>query len=230
MKAALLVIDSFGIGALPDAGDYGDEGSNTALHICQNVPVVHLPNLTRLGLGNCSGILGNPLPGVPAQSAPLASCGVMREMSSGKDTTTGHWELAGIILDKPFHTFPAQAPSFPEEILGPFRQTFRLDVLGNKSASGVEIIGRLGEEHARTGHPIIYTSARFGFASWQPTRKSFHWRGFMRCAGSCGGCAIHCSSGGLSPGRLWVNREILNARSTARISVCPCPNRPFSIC
>ncbi len=159
MKAALLVIDSFGIGALPDAGDYGDEGSNTALHICQNVPVVHLPNLTRLGLGNCSGILGNPLPGVPAQSAPLASCGVMREMSSGKDTTTGHWELAGIILDKPFHTFPAQAPSFPEEILGPFRQTFRLDVLGNKSASGVEIIGRLGEEHARTGHPIIYTSA-----------------------------------------------------------------------
>jgi len=77
------------------------------LHICQNVPEVHLPNLTRLGLGNCSEILGNPLPGVPAQSAPLASYGVMREMSSGKDTTTGHWELAGIILDKPYHyNFP----------------------------------------------------------------------------------------------------------------------------
>ena len=159
MKAALLVIDSFGIGALPDAGLYGDEGSNTALHICQNIPHVRLPNLTRLGLGNCSEILGNPLPGIPSQASPLASYGVMNERSPGKDTTTGHWELAGIVLDQPFQTFPSNAPTFPEEILQPFRQAFRVGILGNESASGIDIIRRLGEEHLRSGDPIVYTSA-----------------------------------------------------------------------
>lgn len=155
----MIVIDSFGIGYLPDAEKYGDAGANTALHICQTVPDISLPNLQKLGLGNCSELLGNPLPGVPAQDKPLAHFGVMKERSPGKDTTTGHWELSGLVLDKPFHTFPPEHPSFPREILKPFCEKFGVDVLGNEAASGTEIIQRLGEEHMKTGNPIVYTSA-----------------------------------------------------------------------
>ncbi len=159
VKAVTIVIDSFGIGFLPDAVLYGDAGANTALHICEEVEDVRLSNLMRLGLGNCSELLGNSLPGIPGVECPLADFGVMKERSPGKDTTTGHWELAGVILDKPFPTYPASPPSFPDEIMVPFCWAIGSGILGNESASGTEIIERLGAEHMRTGKPIVYTSA-----------------------------------------------------------------------
>lgn len=159
MKAAIIVIDSFGIGSLPDACDYGDRGANTVLHVCENIEGIHLPNLTRCGLGNCSEILGNPLPGVPAVPRPLASYGVMAERSPGKDTTTGHWELAGIVMERPFPVFSPAAPSFPSEIIEPFCWAIGTSVLGNEAASGTEIIERFGEAHLESGQPIVYTSA-----------------------------------------------------------------------
>jgi phosphopentomutase len=158
MRAFLLVIDSFGIGALPDAADYGDQGSNTAVHIGQSVGSVRWPNLTRMGLGNASELLGNPLPGAGAQSSPLASYGVMREVSPGKDTTTGHWELAGFQLEKPFPVFPGDYPSFPQELLSRLTALSGYEFIGNKAASGTAIIEELGDEHLASGKPIAYTS------------------------------------------------------------------------
>ena len=159
MKALLIVIDSFGIGHLPDADQYGDVGANTALHVCEFVKKVELPNLQGMGLGNCSMLLGNPLPGLPASENPSAAFGVMRQRSPGKDTTTGHWELAGIVLPRPFRTFPGEAPSFPSAIIESFCREAGVEVLGNEAASGIEIIHRLGEEHVKSGDPIVYTSA-----------------------------------------------------------------------
>ena len=159
MRAFLLVIDSFGIGALPDAGQYGDSGSNTAVHISQVVAGgVHWPNLTRMGLGNAAALLGETLSGADVQGRPLASYGVMNEVSPGKDTTTGHWELAGFQLEKPFPVFPAAFPSFPLELLNRLTDVSGYEFLGNKAASGTEIIEELGEEHLATGKPIAYTS------------------------------------------------------------------------
>jgi phosphopentomutase len=158
MRAFLLVIDSFGIGALPDAADYGDTGSNTAVHIGQAVGGVKWPHLAVLGLGNAAGLLGERLPGADVQTAPKASFGVMREVSPGKDTTTGHWELAGFQLAKPFPVFPPAFPSFPQELLDRLTELSGLEFLGNKAASGTEIIDELGAEHLRTGKPIAYTS------------------------------------------------------------------------
>lgn len=158
-KATVIVIDSFGIGELPDAADFGDRGANTALHICEAVPGPKWPVLKRLGLGNCSMLLGNELPGCEAAEKPEASFGVMKEISPGKDTTTGHWELAGLQLEKSFTVFPGQFPSFPEKLVNDFlEQTGCKGILGNKAASGTEIISELGEEHLKTGFPIIYTS------------------------------------------------------------------------
>jgi len=159
MRSVILVIDSFGIGALPDAGQYGDEGSNTALHIAQALPGEKWTALGDLGLGNASELLGNPLPGCDARKNPLGCFGVMAGKSPGKDTTTGHWELAGLELPKAFHTFPPEYPSFPEEILGAFSKETGRGVLGNKAASGTAIIEELGEEHLKTGDLICYTSA-----------------------------------------------------------------------
>jgi len=158
MRAFLLVIDSFGIGALPDAADYGDEGSNTAVHIGRAVGGVKWPRLTRLGLGNASSLLGEDLPGAPVQPHPQASFGVMREVSPGKDTTTGHWELAGFQLARPFPVFPPSFPSFPPELLSRLTEVSGYEFLGNKAASGTEIIEELGVEHLKTGKPIAYTS------------------------------------------------------------------------
>lgn len=158
MRAFLLVIDSFGIGALPDAADYGDVGSNTAVHIGTAVGGVKWPNLTRLGLGNASVLLGQDLPGAPVQAAPLASYGVMREVSPGKDTTTGHWELAGFQLAQPFPVFPPTFPSFPPQLLSRLTEVSGYEFVGNKAASGTEIIEELGTEHLKTGKPIVYTS------------------------------------------------------------------------
>lgn len=158
-KATIIVIDSFGIGELPDAGDFGDKGSNTALHICETIKGPKWPVLKKLGLGNCSRLLGNDLPGCEAVEKPVASFGVMQEVSPGKDTTTGHWEIAGIQLEKAFPVFPSAYPSFPEKLVSDFiEQTGCKGVLGNKSASGTAIIDELGKEHLETGYPIIYTS------------------------------------------------------------------------
>ena len=158
-KATVIVIDSFGIGELPDAEQFGDKGSNTALHICESVEGPKWPYLQKLGLGNSSQLLGNILPGCEPIDNPIASFGVMKEVSPGKDTTTGHWELAGLQLEKSFTVFPGSFPSFPDKLVKDFiEQTGCKGVLGNKAASGTEIISELGEEHLKTGFPIIYTS------------------------------------------------------------------------
>ncbi|MDC7223208.1 MAG: phosphopentomutase [Spirochaetales bacterium] len=160
MTTVVLVIDSFGIGALPDADKYGDCGANTAGHICGTIHGEKWPFLRKMGLGNASELLGNPLEGVKRESEPLSWFGVMEEASPGKDTTTGHWEMAGIILDEPFEQFPQDYPSFPEDLVQAFiKETGCGGILGNKAASGTEIIKELGEEHLKTGYPICYTSA-----------------------------------------------------------------------
>ena len=150
-RAILLVMDGVGIGELPDAADYGDEGSNTLANMAKAVGGLNLPNLQRMGLGNIEQIEGVP----PAEN-PIACYGKMREVSAGKDTTTGHWEIAGVIREKPFPTYPN---GFPPEIIEAFEKAIGRKVLGNKPASGTAIIEELGEEHLRTGYPIVYTSA-----------------------------------------------------------------------
>ena len=159
MRAVILVIDSFGIGALPDAVTYGDEGANTALHIAEGYPGPKWEALGRLGLGNASELLGNPLPGCEASDVPESFYGVMAEKSPGKDTTTGHWELAGVELASPFHVFPPEAPSFPGELIRAFSGKTERKIIGNKAASGTAIIEELGEEQMKTGALICYTSA-----------------------------------------------------------------------
>ncbi len=159
MRIVLLVIDSFGIGALPDAREYGDSGANTALHICEAVGGGEWEHLRRLGLGNAAALLGSILPGVEAVDDPEADYGVLREASAGKDTTTGHWELAGIHLEEPFHLFSQEAPSFSAAMIKDFEEAFSCKTLGNEGASGTEIIARLGEAHLETSAPIVYTSA-----------------------------------------------------------------------
>src|SRR2546426_4937282 len=139
------------MGALPDAADYGDEGSNTLLHVAQAVGRLKLPNLERLGLGRLL-----EMPGVRALSDPQGARGRLAERSPGKDSTTGHWELAGVVLDRPFPTYPH---GFPREFLDRFSERVGRGWIGNEVASGTEIIQRLGEEHQRTGRFIVYTSA-----------------------------------------------------------------------
>ncbi|MCF7937206.1 MAG: phosphopentomutase [Spirochaetales bacterium] len=159
MRAVVMVIDSFGIGALPDAAQYGDEGANTARHICEQIPGQKWPNLKQLGLGNAAKLIGHELPGCEAVSEPSAWFGVMDMASPGKDTTSGHWEIAGIELDRPFETFPQGYPSFPEELVAEFTRRTGRKILGNRAASGTQIIQELGDEHVATGRPICYTSA-----------------------------------------------------------------------
>jgi phosphopentomutase len=144
-----VVLDSVGIGPLPDADEYGDLGRNTLGHIAQSRPL-RLPNLARLGLGNIA-----PLAHVPAAQNPLASFGKGATKSPGKDTTTGHWEMAGVWLDQ---AFPVYKHGFPPEIMDAFEAHIGRKTIGNKPASGTEIIQELGAEHVRTGRPIVYTS------------------------------------------------------------------------
>ncbi len=158
MRAVIIVIDSFGIGELPDAEMYGDAGSNTILHICETIEGDKWHFLKKLGLGNASLLLGNELPGCSAIQNPLASYGVLKEKSPGKDTTTGHWELAGLELSKPFTTFPLEYPSFPQKLLEDFTRETGKEIIGNKAASGTAIIEELGKEHMETGKLIVYTS------------------------------------------------------------------------
>jgi phosphopentomutase len=143
-------MDSVGIGELPDAPAYGDEGSDTLGNIARLVPL-QIPTLRRLGLGRVARI-GDP----PPPSSPAAAFGRMAEASAGKDSVTGHWEMMGIVLDRPFPVF---ATGFPAEIIGEFSRGTGRGVLGNKAASGTQIIDELGPEHMRTGSLIVYTSA-----------------------------------------------------------------------
>lgn len=145
-----IVLDSVGIGAMPDAAAFGDEGSDTLGNIAKRCKL-ELPNLCRLGLGNIK-----PLAGLPPFANPAGAYGKCRLASPGKDTTTGHWEMAGILLEKPLPVYPH---GFPAEIIEPFEQKIGRKILGNQAASGTEIIAELGQEHMRTGSPIVYTSA-----------------------------------------------------------------------
>ena len=150
-RVFLVVLDGVGIGALPDAALYGDEGSNTLGNLAAQVGGLQVPFLTTLGLGRIE-----PLQGVPAVVNPQGAYGKMAEASPGKDTITGHWELTGVVLDRPFPVYPK---GFPEEIITPFTEAIGRGVLGNKVASGTEIIEELGPAHLATGDPIVYTSA-----------------------------------------------------------------------
>ena len=151
-KVLLIVLDGVGIGAAPDAAAYGDAGSHTLGHIAEAVGALRLPQLASLGLGNIA-----PLAGLGPTARPRASFGKMAESSRGKDSTTGHWELAGLITDKEFPTYPS---GFPPDLVERFiTATGCRGVLGNKVASGTAIIQELGAQHVRTGLPILYTSA-----------------------------------------------------------------------
>jgi phosphopentomutase len=145
-----IVLDSVGIGEMPDAAAYGDAGSDTLGNIAR-LRGLKLPNLARLGLGNIK-----PLAGIGAAENPAGAFGRCTLASPGKDTTTGHWEMVGIHLDKPFPIYPK---GFPVELMREFERRIGRGTLGNKAASGTEIIKELGEEHMRTGRPIVYTSA-----------------------------------------------------------------------
>jgi phosphopentomutase len=150
-RCVVLVLDGLGVGALPDAGRYGDEGSATLQNTARAVGGIRLPTLQRLGLGNVVAVEG-----VPPAARPMACFGRMAERSAGKDSTTGHWELAGLILDRPFPTYPH---GFPPEVMEAFERAIGTRTLGNRPASGTQILDELGAEHLRTGYPIVYTSA-----------------------------------------------------------------------
>ena len=145
------MLDAVGAGELPDAGEYGDEGSDTLGNVARAVGGLDLPSLEALGLGNVE-----PLEGCPPQPGAPAVAGRLFERSKGKDTTTGHWELMGVVTAQAFPTYPH---GFPHDVIDPFMHRTARGVLGNKAASGTEIIQELGEEHQRTGKWIVYTSA-----------------------------------------------------------------------
>jgi len=146
----LIVLDSFGIGAMEDAAAFGDAGANTLVS-CAASDKLCIPNLTQAGLGNIDGV-----DSVTKVSVPQAAVARLKEQSAGKDTTIGHWEIAGVVSSNPLPTYPN---GFPEEILQPFRQAVGRGVLANAPWSGTEVIARFGDEHVRTGDLIVYTSA-----------------------------------------------------------------------
>jgi len=150
-RVIIIVLDSVGVGALPDANKYNDENSNTLGNMAKVLGGLNLPNLEKMGLGNIIPILG-----VEPQSAPIANYGKMAEVSAGKCSTSGHWELMGLHLSKPFPTYPN---GFPEEIMEKFHKAIGIKTIGNYPASGTEIIKILGDEHIKTNKPIVYTSA-----------------------------------------------------------------------
>ncbi len=150
MRVALVVCDSLGVGGAQDAAAYGDEGSDTIGNTSRAVGGIEAPNLGRLGLGHLTEVQG-----VSPDAAPGTAHGALVERSAGKDSTTGHWELAGIVLDRPFPLYPR---GFPPEVIEPFERRIGREALGNRPASGTEIIAELGEEHLRTRRPIVYTS------------------------------------------------------------------------
>lgn len=147
-----IVIDSLGVGALPDAVDYGDSGTDTLGHISESVERFHIPNLQKLGLANLQ-----PLVQVEPVEKPMGYYAKLREASTGKDTMTGHWEMMGLHITKPFQTFTENG--FPKELIDELSKKTGRKIIGNKSASGTEILEELAEEEIATGHMIVYTSA-----------------------------------------------------------------------
>jgi len=155
-RVIIIVLDGAGAGALPDAGAYGDTGASTLFHVLQNEGPLNLPNLYKFGLGKILQLSASELPiGVPAE-AKAGYYGRMAPLSPGKDTTSGHWELAGVVINSSFPVYPR---GFPAEVIEPFEHILGRKVLGNKPASGTEIIEELGDLHLKTGSPIVYTSA-----------------------------------------------------------------------
>ena len=150
-RAILVVLDGVGVGANPDAHAYGDDGASSLEHCAQAVGGLALPNLGSIGLGNIT-----PIKGTSPTDHARGAFGRMAEAAAGKDSTSGHWEMAGVVLHKPLPTYPH---GFPPEVVEPFEKAIGRKVIGNKAASGTEIIKELGEEHIRTGRPILYTSA-----------------------------------------------------------------------
>ena len=150
-RAIVIILDGAGIGELPDADIYGDAGSDTLVNLAKKVGGLNIPNLGKLGLGCIRHIKG-----VSCHEEPIGNYGKMAEVSPGKDSTTGHWELGGLVLNNPFPTYPN---GFPKEIIEEFTKQTGYGVIGNKAASGTEIIKELGEEHLTTGKLIVYTSA-----------------------------------------------------------------------
>jgi phosphopentomutase len=150
-RAALIVLDGLGIGPAADTEAYGDGGSDTLGNTLRQVGGVELPNLAAFGFGNIA-----PLPGIPAAAKPQAAWGVAEPVSAGKDSTTGHWEMTGCILERPFPTFPK---GFPPELLDRFARETGRGVIGNVVGSGTAMLDRYGEEHQRSGKWIVYTSA-----------------------------------------------------------------------
>jgi phosphopentomutase len=150
-RAAIIVLDGLGIGPAADTTEYGDAGSNTLGNVGRAVGTLHLPELAGLGLGNCA-----PIPGLGPTDRPGAAFGICEPQSAGKDSTTGHWEICGLVLTQAFPTYPR---GFPAEVIAEFARLTGRGVLGNKAASGTAIIDEFGAEHQRTGQWIVYTSA-----------------------------------------------------------------------
>lgn len=150
-RVVLVILDSLGVGALPDAESYGDLGADTLGHIALSAPDFAIPHLVRLGIGNIDGVAH-----VEKTASPTGAFGRLAEASKGKDTITGHWEIAGLYTETPFQTFP---DGFPATLMQSFEEAIGRGTLGNYAASGTEIIQALGQEHEETGKPIIYTSA-----------------------------------------------------------------------
>jgi len=150
-RVVLFVLDSVGIGALPDAEKFGDVGVNTLGNIAKSTDDFKIPNLKKMGIGNIEGV-----DAIEATEKPIAAFGRSLEASNGKDTTTGHWEIAGLYIEQPFKTYP---DGFPKHIIDEFEKKTGRKVLCNKPASGTVVLDELGEEHVRTGNPIVYTSA-----------------------------------------------------------------------
>lgn len=162
MRGVILIIDAFGIGSAPDAGDYNDTGAHTLRSAAEargSGGQVQWPTLLALGLGNSATLTGPPVAGCPPVEHPEASYGVMAPASRGKDTTTGHWEIAGIIMQQGFHLFPPDYPSFPPELVARFERETGFTLIGNRAVSGTAIIEELGEVHLQGGGLICYTSA-----------------------------------------------------------------------
>ncbi|GGE38055.1 phosphopentomutase [Pullulanibacillus camelliae] len=151
-RVFLIVLDSVGIGEAPDAEQFGDVGADTLGHIAEKMDGLRLPHLSALGLGN----IRSTIKGITPAAQPKAYYGLMQEASNGKDTMTGHWEIMGLYIDQPFITFP---DGFPRELIHELEQRSGRKIIGNKPASGTEIIKELGEEHVKTGALIVYTSA-----------------------------------------------------------------------
>ena len=159
-KVILIVADSLGVGAMPDAAEYGDAGADTFGHIWQHCGRIDMPNLLRIGWGNMPEVSFHDL----AIYDPEANVGKCAEASKGKDTTTGHWEIAGLPTDVPFKTYPN---GFPQDFMEAYQKAIGMECLGNYPASGTEIIEVLGDEHEATGKPIVYTSADSVFQDYQ---------------------------------------------------------------